>query len=74
MSEEWLDTSLAWQPLGYKNYRALYGAIKSGLLRIGPGKEVRDRRPPGSKRPCYQVHIGRANERLETPHDRRSVI
>jgi hypothetical protein len=68
----WVDADRAWVYLGLKSYKVLYGQIQSGLLRLGD--ELRDRRNPGAQRPVYQVHIDRADARLETPAEQRTVV
>lgn len=51
--------------LGYDGYRQLWEAIDSGLLRLGKGKEIADRRKLGSTKPLYYFHLQRCLDRLE---------
>jgi hypothetical protein len=69
---EWINLNDAWAALGYSSYNALHSAFRRGLFR--EGKEVRDRRVPGAKRPRWQIHLGRAEQRLNTPPDKRSAL
>jgi len=64
-----LDTA---KLLGYDTYQQLWEAIDSGLLRVGKGKEVADRRKPNTQRPVYYVHLQRALERLEIEPEKRA--
>jgi hypothetical protein len=71
-NQEWFNTPEAYKKLGYGSAIALYDAVATGLLRLG--KEVRDRRKPGSKNPIYQFHIEKCEKRLlENPDKRRAV-
>lgn len=70
--DEWVDANEASKLLGLPSNRALYEAITSGLLRLG--KEVRDRRLPGRKKPRYQFHIASCQKRLEQPPTKRKVV
>src|SRR6476646_3154870 len=66
-NQEWFNASQAYQILGYEKAKHLYEAVHSGLFRLG--KEVRDRRSPGSHRATYQFHIARCEARLLEPPD-----
>lgn len=67
-----MDLKSAWEPLGLSGYDAIWRMVRDGRLRLGVGKEVRDIRSPGASRARYQVHIDRANKRLETPPEKRA--
>lgn len=69
---EWFNLTEAWEQLGYSSYASLWAAARSGLFR--EGKELRDRRRPGSKRARWQIDIPAAQTRLNTPHDKRSAL
>lgn len=58
--------------LGYDTYDQFWRAIDSGLLRVGKGKEIADRRKPGSTRADYYFHLDRCLDRLETPPEKRA--
>jgi hypothetical protein len=68
---DWADTDPAYRLLGYSSSKELLDAVKAGLFRVGKGKEVRDRRKPGSQKPIYQFHIQRCHARLEEPPEQR---
>ncbi|MBD3882108.1 hypothetical protein IFO70_10095 [Phormidium tenue FACHB-886] len=69
---QWHPASSAYDLLGYDSYRQLWEAIDSGLLRVGKGKEVSDRRKPGTSKPVYYVHVQRCLDRLElSPGERK---
>jgi hypothetical protein len=72
MKPEWTDLKNAWEPLGYPSYNALHSAFRRGLFRAG--KEMRDRRNPGTKRPRWQINIELAHQRLNTPPDKRGPL
>jgi hypothetical protein len=67
---QWYPSSKAYSLLGYDNYRKLWNAVDSGLLRIG--KEVSDRRKPNSSRPVYYFHIQKCIEQLQQSPAKRS--
>ncbi|HEY9697076.1 MAG TPA: hypothetical protein V6D10_07420 [Trichocoleus sp.] len=71
-NDEWADANEAAQQLGLPSKQALYNAITAGLLRTG--KEVRDRRLPGRKKPRYQFHIPNCRKRLDQPPEKRKVV
>lgn len=69
---KWVSLKDAVSPLQYPSPESLRRAISSGVLRMG--KEVRDRRNPGAKKPIYQINITLAQKRLnEDPAKRQSV-
>ena len=70
--EEWVDANEAAKLLGFPSSKGLYEAIASGLFR--QGKEVRDRRLPGRKKPRYQFHVPSCNKRLDQQPEKRKVI
>lgn len=69
---EWVDANEASEELGFPNKAALYSAITAGLFRMG--KEVRDRRLPGRKKPRYQFHLENCRKRLETDPNKRKAV
>ena len=70
--EEWVPLKDAVEALGYASADALRRDIAAGLFRVG--KEIRDRRSPGSKKPIYQINVELAQKRLlEDPSKRRAV-
>lgn len=69
---EWVDANEACKRLGYPSTKVLYENISSGLLRLG--KEVRDRRKPGRKKPRYQFHIPSCEKRLGSDPSKRRVV
>ena len=69
---EWIPLKDAVGTLGYASADALRRDIAAGLFRVG--KEIRDRRNPGSKKPIYQINVELAQKRLlEDPSKRRAV-
>ncbi|NJL41952.1 MAG: hypothetical protein HC899_38860 [Leptolyngbyaceae cyanobacterium SM1_4_3] len=71
-ASDWVNADEACKRLGYPSTKVLYENISSGLLRLG--KEVRDRRSPGRKKPRYQFHVPSCEKRLNTdPSKRRGV-
>ncbi|MBD2054785.1 hypothetical protein H6F88_01890 [Oculatella sp. FACHB-28] len=69
---DWVDTNEACKRLGYPSPKSLYASIDSGLFRLG--KEVRDRRNPGSQKAIYQFHVPSCEKRLSSdPSKRRGV-
>lgn len=70
--DRWVSLKDAVEPLGYPTYNALHKAVQSGVFRMG--KELRDRRKPGAKLARLQIHLGKAQRRLnEDPSNRRAV-
>lgn len=72
ISAKWIPLKDAVEILGYASAEAMRRDIAAGLFRVG--KEVRDRRNPGSKKPIYQINVELAQKRLlEDPSKRRAV-
>lgn len=70
--DRWVPLKDAWKPLGYSSYDALWRDTTSGIFRRG--KELCDRRKPGSKKAVYQINLAKARKRLlEEPSKRRAV-
>jgi hypothetical protein len=68
----WVALKDAVDPLGYPSYKALHKDVAAGVFRMG--KEIRDRRKPGSKQARLQINLERAQKRLmEDPANRRAV-
>ena len=67
--DRWITLNDALVPLGYPSYSALHKDIRTGLFRMG--KEVRDRRKPGSKKALLQINLSRAQKRLLEDHSNR---
>jgi len=65
--EEFAPTSQAWRALGYTSQKQLYGAIKSGLLRMGSEFEDRSQ----SSTPRYYFNLAKCRERMKTPPEKR---
>ena len=67
----WVDAKEAARQLGYgSNVRSLYYLKDTGVLRVG--KEVQDRRPPGSTKGDYYFNIQACLKRLNTPPEKRA--
>ena len=69
--DQWLPASAIYQRLGYANEKELYADVRSKLLRIG--KEVMDKRRPGSKKPRYRFNVAACEKRLLESPGKRSI-
>jgi hypothetical protein len=70
--DRWVSLQDAVDPLGYPSYDALYKGVTSGVFRVG--KELRDRRKPGSRRPIYQINLALAEKRLSEDQSKRRAV
>jgi len=61
---QYAPTKKAMELLGYSNVQTLYSAVNRGLFRIG--REVQDRRAPGSVNANYYFDIQACQKRLQT--------
>ncbi|NJO67422.1 MAG: hypothetical protein HC832_08815 [Leptolyngbyaceae cyanobacterium RM1_405_57] len=71
-ASDWVNADEACKRLDIPAQRFCMKTYLRGLLRLG--KEVRDRRSPGRKKPRYQFHVPSCEKRLNTdPSKRRGV-
>ncbi len=69
---QWHDTDPAYSLLGLDSAEQLRVMVRDGALRIG--HEVRDVRSPSSQVPRYQFHLGKCEERLNLPPEKRAKV